>query len=55
MNKILVLFDIDGTLIEPRQKITNLMDKFIFNELTKFVNVSVVEGSDLVKQKEQHG
>lgn len=55
MNKILVLFDIDGTLTEPRQKITNLMDKFIFNELTKFVNVSVVGGSDLVKQKEQLG
>jgi phosphomannomutase len=52
---ILVLFDIDGTLTAPRQKITFEMKKIIFDELTKYVQVGIVGGSDLVKQKEQLG
>jgi len=55
MSKILVLFDVDGTLTEPRQKITEHMDTFIFQELSKFVVIGVVGGSDLTKQKEQLG
>lgn len=55
MKKTLVLFDIDGTLTEPRQEISNSMNKFIFSKLIKFVDVGVVGGSDLIKQKEQLG
>lgn len=55
MKKTLVLFDVDGTLTIPRQKITETMDKFIFDELAKYIDVGVVGGSDLVKQKEQLG
>lgn len=51
----MVLFDVDGTLTEPRQKITELMNEFIFSKLTKYVDVGVVGESDLVKQKEQLG
>ena len=55
MKKILVLFDVDGTLTEPRQKITETMNEFIFCVLAKYVDIGVVGGSDLVKQKEQLG
>ena len=55
MKKTLVLFDVDGTLTEPRQKITEMMNEFIFSKLTKYVDVGVLGGSDLVKQKEQLG
>jgi phosphomannomutase len=53
--KILVLFDIDGTLTEPRQKITSVLKNFIFDELTKYVQVGIVSKSDLSKQSEQLG
>lgn len=55
MVRILVLFDVDGTLTEPRQKISSVMNKFIFDKLAKYVDIGVVGGSDLVKQKEQLG
>lgn len=55
MKKILVLFDVDGTLTAPRQKITVEMERFIFQELSNHVAVGVVGGSDLNKQKEQLG
>lgn len=54
-NDILVLFDIDGTLTQPREKITQQMDEFIFGRLSKYVKIGVVGGSDLEKQKEQLG
>lgn len=53
MKKKLVLFDVDGTLTLPRQKISNQMNEFIFKELTKFVDIGIIGGSDLNKQKEQ--
>ncbi|KAJ3442741.1 phosphomannomutase-related [Anaeramoeba flamelloides] len=52
--KVLVLFDIDGTLTPSRKTLTEDMDNFI-TELQTKVDVGVVGGSDLPKQKEQLG
>ena len=52
--KILVLFDVDGTLTVPRQSIKKEMVKFL-KELKNQVAVGIVGGSDLAKQKEQVG
>jgi len=48
------LFDVDGTLTDPRKKITPDMHAF-FTELRKKHRVAIVGGSDLVKQIEQIG
>ena len=53
--KILALFDVDGTLTEPRQEVTEETKVFLINELKKKVVVGIVGGSDLPKQKEQMG
>lgn len=53
--RILALFDVDGTLTLPRQKITEEMKYFITNTLRSKVYVGVVGGSDLIKQEEQIG
>eukprot|EP00002_Diphylleia_rotans_P017966 TRINITY_DN3480_c0_g1_i3.p1 TRINITY_DN3480_c0_g1~~TRINITY_DN3480_c0_g1_i3.p1 ORF type:complete len:132 (+),score=33.11 TRINITY_DN3480_c0_g1_i3:57-452(+) len=53
-NRILVLFDIDGTLTEPRKIITPEMKQFL-KELRQRVSIGVVGGSDFPKQKEQLG
>lgn len=52
--KILALFDVDGTLTEPRKVVTREMKKFI-KDLKQDIVVGVVGGSDLVKQREQLG
>ena len=54
LNKILVLFDVDGTLTPARQKISETMRLFL-EKLKKKVDVGIVGGSDLKKQKEQMG
>lgn len=51
-NKILVLFDVDGTLTEPREKASPEMSAFL-QELRGHVVTGIVGGSDLVKQQEQ--
>ncbi|XP_072124850.1 phosphomannomutase 2 [Mobula birostris] len=51
---ILCLFDVDGTLTEARQKISQPMDEFM-QRLRKKVKVGVVSGSDVEKIKEQLG
>ena len=51
---ILFLFDIDGTLTNPRNKIKEDMKNFLF-DLRKSYTVGVVGGSDFSKQKEQLG
>lgn len=48
------LFDIDGTLTEPRQKMTADMEQFLFSIKDK-VTLGIVGGSDFVKAKEQIG
>lgn len=48
------LFDVDGTITEPRQRITTDMEDFI-ERLKKRVTVGLVGGSDLAKILEQLG
>jgi len=50
----LVLFDVDGTLTEPRECASAEMSSFL-SELRSHVAVGIVGGSDLVKQQEQMG
>ncbi|KAF7384877.1 hypothetical protein HZH66_011963 [Vespula vulgaris] len=51
--KIICLFDIDGTLTEPRQPIKSNVEKFLLTILKKDFDIAVVSGSDLNKIKEQ--
>jgi phosphomannomutase len=50
----IVLFDVDGTLTEPRQKINPLMESLLVS-LRRKVAIGIVGGSDFVKIKEQLG
>lgn len=52
--KTIILFDIDGTLTKPRNKITTEMLSLL-DQLHKVVDIGVVGGSDLLKIKEQMG
>jgi len=54
-DKILCLFDVDGTLTAPREESTPEMRDFLLEKLKKKVVVGIVGGSDLVKQQEQMG
>jgi len=56
MNKILLLFDVDGTLTLPRIKINDDMEntlRSVYNNPA--IDIGFVGGSDLEKQKEQLG
>ncbi|KAG7209725.1 hypothetical protein KM043_011359 [Ampulex compressa] len=53
--KIVCLFDVDGTLTEPRQPIKPDFEKFLLETVKKEFDLAVVGGSDLVKIKEQLG
>lgn len=53
-NKVLFLFDVDGTLTVPRQSITDDM-KQCLRDTSKKVDIAVVGGSDLSKITEQLG
>uniref|UniRef100_A0A674KGZ2 Phosphomannomutase n=1 Tax=Terrapene triunguis TaxID=2587831 RepID=A0A674KGZ2_9SAUR len=53
-SSVLCLFDVDGTLTAPRQKITAEMADFL-QKLRKKVRVGVVGGSDFDKVQEQLG
>jgi len=53
--KILVLFDVDGTLTTARQKIKPEMHDLLQNKLKPKVALGLVSGSDLVKVSEQMG
>uniref|UniRef100_A0A9L0R182 Phosphomannomutase n=1 Tax=Equus caballus TaxID=9796 RepID=A0A9L0R182_HORSE len=50
----LCLFDVDGTLTPPRQKITKEMDDFL-QKLRQKIKIGVVGGSDFEKVQEQLG
>ena len=52
--RILVLFDVDGTLTEPRECAAAEMKSFLV-ALKEKVVMGIVGGSDLVKQQEQMG
>jgi len=52
--RVIALFDVDGTLTQPRGEITKDMMDFL-EELSKCVVVGIVGGSDLPKQEEQLG
>lgn len=53
--KIICLFDVDGTLTNPRQPITPQVEKFLLDTVRKEFDIAVVGGSDLNKIKEQLG
>ena len=50
--RVLALFDVDGTLTIPRGEATPEMKDFL-QRLRSKVQVGIVGGSDLVKQEEQ--
>lgn len=52
--KVLVLFDVDGTLTAPRDHATSEMKNFL-QRLKEKTTVGIIGGSDLVKQQEQMG
>jgi phosphomannomutase len=52
--KVLVLFDVDGTLTAARKNVTEDVNEFLAKLRTK-AKVGIVGGSDLVKQQEQLG
>ena len=52
--KVICLFDVDGTLTKSRQRITPDMEQFLLNLKAK-VTVGLVGGSDLTKIAEQMG
>ncbi|KAK2711562.1 uncharacterized protein LOC136026078 [Artemia franciscana] len=55
MSKRMFLFDVDGTLTLPRQRILPETEEFLVNTLKPIVKVALVGGSDLVKIAEQMG
>uniref|UniRef100_A0A915Q1X3 Phosphomannomutase n=1 Tax=Setaria digitata TaxID=48799 RepID=A0A915Q1X3_9BILA len=52
--RTILLFDVDGTLTLPRQKLDQSMSNFLM-EVRKTVPLAVVSGSDLTKVIEQLG
>lgn len=55
MKKVLFLFDIDGTLSESRKVMKQEMIDLLRKVKSKEIDIGVVGGSDLAKQKEQLG
>ncbi|XP_076183780.1 phosphomannomutase [Ptiloglossa arizonensis] len=53
--KIICLFDVDGTLTDPRQPIKAHVEKFLLETVRKEFDIAVIGGSDLNKIKEQLG
>ncbi|XP_001605473.1 phosphomannomutase [Nasonia vitripennis] len=54
-NKIICLFDVDGTLTQPQQTIEAALDSYIQDDLKKVFDVAIVGGSDINKIKKQLG
>lgn len=52
-SKLLLLFDVDGTLTAPRLQITPEMENFLYNEAKPRATLGLVGGSDLSKIAEQ--
>lgn len=51
--KILLLFDVDGTLTLPRSQISPDFEDFLYNEIKPKATIGIVGGSDLEKMLEQ--
>ncbi|XP_058119226.1 phosphomannomutase [Anopheles ziemanni] len=52
-DEILLLFDVDGTLTQPRALITDEMKNFLYQKVLPRATLGVVGGSDLEKMCEQ--
>ncbi|XP_052862528.1 phosphomannomutase [Anopheles cruzii] len=52
-DEILILFDVDGTLTEPRAAIEENMKEFLYRDVLPRATLGVVGGSDLEKMREQ--
>lgn len=52
-NKILLLFDVDGTLTFPRTAIENEFEEFFYTKIKPIATIGLVGGSDLEKMFEQ--
>ncbi len=56
MSKQIVLFDMDGTLTEPRQKFNpDILDDALYSLTNKGIDIGIVTGSGLNYLKEQMG
>lgn len=53
MNKNIILFDMDGTLTEPRKKFESSLLSSSFYKLSNFADIGIVTGSDIDYLKEQ--
>lgn len=51
--KILLLFDVDGTLTPPRSQIAVEFEDFLYNEIKPRATIGIVGGSDMEKMLEQ--
>lgn len=51
--RILCLFDVDGTLTKPRNKIEPHLEEFLYNKVKSVCTLGLVGGSDLKKISEQ--
>lgn len=51
--RILCLFDVDGTLTKPRNKIEPHLEEFLYNKVKAVCTLGLVGGSDLKKIVEQ--
>ncbi|KAG4080096.1 hypothetical protein HA402_008167 [Bradysia odoriphaga] len=52
-NKILLLFDVDGTLTFPRTAIEPEFEEFFYSKIKPIATIGIVGGSDLEKMFEQ--
>lgn len=52
-NRILCLFDVDGTLTPPRQTINKEFEEYILNVIKPCCTIGIIGGSDFVKISEQ--
>lgn len=52
---IICMFDVDGTLTAPRQRITQEMEDFLLKKVKRKTTICLVGGSDLKKIAEQMG
>lgn len=52
-SRVLLLFDVDGTLTSPRQSITDALETYLYTEIKPRATLGIVSGADLPKLYEQ--